>query len=171
MIGIPFFLGCCCLGMCCNVCTARNFIRYHYRLKPYTGCDTCEELISPGIYCAGCFILGIFFIPYTSFAWPMIWAMCCSVDINLRNEARTKKSGEFKQYLVGYSTALKRDLNIYTVEPSKIEYKTANATIAINDNKIVLNPIDPSTHQSIIKEISGVIDDNNNNNSEKDRKD
>lgn len=46
-IGMPFFMGCCCV----NMCAARNLIRYQYRIS---GDDFIEELVIPcGIQCLG----------------------------------------------------------------------------------------------------------------------
>lgn len=60
-VGMPWYLGCCCV----NVVSARNIMRYQYRLK---GDDVMEELVAPccahiGTHmaaqvcpCAGCFL-------------------------------------------------------------------------------------------------------------------
>lgn len=94
-VGMPFCLGCCCM----NVFSARNVIRYHYRLKRSTDSDCLEECFLPYATYVALMALS-YFCPCAQYG---IWAMLVGVNMSLFNEARAKGSGQNRAYLRGYN--------------------------------------------------------------------
>lgn len=96
-VGMPFLLGCCCM----NVFSARNIIRYHYRLKGKGGSDCVEECVLPYVIYVGLMLLSSF-IPCAHYG---VWVMLVAVNMSSFNEARAKGSGINRAYLRGYNAA------------------------------------------------------------------
>ena len=98
--GMPWYLGCCCVG----VFYARNTVRYHYRLKTKSGADEfCEECLIPwGVY----FLIGIITSAFPGLQ-PIAycqWVALVTIIMNLNQEVKLKSPGNIsKGYLVGYS--------------------------------------------------------------------
>ena len=102
-VGMPFLLGCLCL----NLFNAKNIVRYHYRLRGENSSDCIEECATPFcFYCVANLIANA-----VALAFPLLYvclfpAICGSligVNLALQHEASTKKSGEMRSYLRGYS--------------------------------------------------------------------
>ena len=96
--GMPWYLGCCCVG----VFYARNTVRYHYRLKTKSGQGECVEecLIPYAVYCLVSALASTFFPPLT---YCNLVALV-SVIMNLKHEVDLKSpNNTSKGYLVGYS--------------------------------------------------------------------
>lgn len=88
-IGMPFFMGCCCV----NICAARNFVRYQNRVK---GEDLLEECFIPwATYCCGS-VLAEFI--------PCFWCIVCPAFVlfivQLLNEVEQRPTTQ-PRYLVG----------------------------------------------------------------------
>eukprot|EP01038_Epipyxis_sp_PR26KG_P009332 gene9332-12574_t len=93
-IGMPFFLGCCCV----NPCTASQLVRYQYRIK---GSDIGADLVFPYVlysigYALNLFTAGaalpLIFIPYT-----------VNKVAGTLAEAESRGGGEAQRYLAGYN--------------------------------------------------------------------
>ena len=102
-VGMPFLLGCCFF----NLFNAKNVLRYHYRLRSTAGSDCMEECFLPYLmYCCA----NLLALPL-SMCCPCLYAcvftpLCGAVialDMALLKEAATKRGGENKAYLRGYS--------------------------------------------------------------------
>jgi hypothetical protein len=102
-VGMPHLMGCCCF----NLFSARNILRYQYRLKPHSGSDVMEECFIPYMfYC----VLGVCansLICICPCVYPCLFPLFCgalvTVDMSMLQEAETKKGGENQAYLRGYS--------------------------------------------------------------------
>ena len=88
-VGMPYLLAC----LCMNVCTARNIIRYQYRIKPTYDYEDKDELIMPITSCIGGLLL------CTPFLSP-IYALSIATQIYKESKFRTKLKN--KRYLLGY---------------------------------------------------------------------
>ena len=79
--GMPWYLGCCCVG----TFYARNTVRYHYRLETTSGANECmEECLIPIAYCQ--------------------WVAPVTIFMNLNQEVKFKSpSNTSKGYFVGYN--------------------------------------------------------------------
>lgn len=88
-VGMPYFLAC----LCMNVCTARNIIRYQYRIKSTYDEEDKDELIMPITSCIGGILL------CTPFLSP-IYALSIATQIYKESKFRPKLKN--KRYLLGY---------------------------------------------------------------------
>lgn len=101
-MGMPYFLGCCCMGFF----AARNIVRYHYRLKrSFAESDVAEECIWPMCLHS----LGIIVVPVL----PCLWSKLCiciypALAMELAREVEIKTAGgkSHAGYLVGYHPPL-----------------------------------------------------------------
>lgn len=104
-VGMPWLMGCCCF----NLFSARNVLRYQYRLKARNGTDCMEECFIPYMfYC----LLGTCANVVATFCpclYPCVFIPFCgavvATDMAMLREAEMKKGGENKSYLKGYSPA------------------------------------------------------------------
>lgn len=89
--GMPFWMGCCCV----NFCSARNIIRYHYRIH---GNDLLEECLIPcGIYAIGLVLSSV--LPCLCF---LLVPALVTATTQLVEEAKTREGNGAQRYLVGY---------------------------------------------------------------------
>lgn len=123
-MGMPFCLGCCCV----NVCTARNLMRYQYRIY---GDDVCDDCYVPfGIVCAS-FVCSSFF--------PFIWIISAPYFIALtmqlvtESKGRSEIEGNGRRYLEPHE----RDFTPATAETYAY---TSNSAPPMAD-VIAINPI------------------------------
>ncbi|CAE7362170.1 unnamed protein product [Symbiodinium microadriaticum] len=100
-MGMPWYMGCCCV----NVCTARNLLRYQYRIH---GNDFVEECAIPyGIKCIGD-MLGPAFLPI----WPLLYGFFVAGAMQLTQEVEARRPeivprgfDQEGRYLAGYDNA------------------------------------------------------------------
>mmetsp|Transcript_9388 Transcript_9388/g.12999 ORF Transcript_9388/g.12999 Transcript_9388/m.12999 type:complete len:313 (+) Transcript_9388:86-1024(+) len=123
-VGMPFLLGCCCM----NVFSARNVIRYHYRLKGSTNSDCREECFVPYATYV-CLLAASFCIPCAQYG---IWAMLVAVNMALFNEAKAKGPGHSKAYLRGYNPGFSQlgpqvAVNYVQQQPGPVGYVSDNS--------------------------------------------
>jgi hypothetical protein len=95
-LGMPWWMGCLCL----TPCSARNLIRYHYRLK---GNDLMEELCLPCSLYTTASCLAFFFYCFS----PCICIAMCPSYVSfvsqLSQETDLHGSGEYQRYLIGFT--------------------------------------------------------------------
>lgn len=122
--GMPWCMGCCCM----NLFTARNTIRYHYRLKTTSGGNECiEECALPyGVYCLLSILSG-----YVPCLWPITYCNCVALvllSMNIQEEVKTKTTSGLggKGYMVGYSPSVgPMPVHVAVVEPQGVVYAKA----------------------------------------------
>lgn len=85
---MPWWMGC----LCINLPTARNLVRYQYRIA---GRDTIDECVFPyGLNC-----LGQTFGHACPPIWVALYAFAVAITMQLTDETSQRKGGESKRYL------------------------------------------------------------------------
>lgn len=115
-VGMPWFIGCCCM----NIFSARNVLRYQYRIRRLTGDSDCLE---------ECFWPCLTYVAAWAIAWivPCIGCAICAgltaISTGLQEEAKAKGSGSNKKYLKGYTVPQKTVSQVpqvvYVVQPTE----------------------------------------------------
>jgi hypothetical protein len=92
-LGMPYYLACCCM----NIFTARNVLRYHYRIQPAFGSDLFDELLMPLLYgCGGCLLCN-----------PLLClGLHVAMAIQIVREVDARPVAEGGRYLVGFRPPL-----------------------------------------------------------------
>ena len=86
---MPYYLGCCCM----NAFSARNIVRYQYRIKPTFDEDIYDELLIPLLYVFGGLLL----------CNPIIgMSLQLALSVQLFREVKVRPKCESKRYLSGY---------------------------------------------------------------------
>lgn len=124
-IGMPWYMGCCCV----NVPTARNLIRYQYRIY---GKDTLEECVFPwSMYCFGKCVDRCF-----PPIWLVLYGLLVPFAMQLLQEVHVRKvasSSPPSGYLTNNFVP-----NVAVVTPN---YNMANAVIAAGPHQQIYSPI------------------------------